>query len=107
MPSTKQHIVRELRGTPMLHQIAATSAQVALLWLMSLTGHEIVALIHLPLRFVEQGAGLLVRNLPLFFVPLAVGFAVTGRVAQLVTSLQGKAAIAIRSSHVETHLDRR
>jgi holin-like protein len=139
---------------PMLLQFAATSAQVALLWLMSRAGHEIVALVHLPLpgnvagmlltfaaltsgilplRFVEQGAGLLVRNLPLFFVPLAVGFvtqgqllaehgfaivatllgsafvgfAVTGRVAQLVTRLQGKATTAIRSSHVETRLDRR
>jgi holin-like protein len=87
----------------------------------------------LPLRFVEQGAGLLVRNLPLFFVPLAVGFvtqgqllaahgfaivatligsaaigfAVTGRVAQLVIRLQGNATVAIRSHHVETRLDRR
>jgi putative effector of murein hydrolase LrgA (UPF0299 family) len=76
---------------------------------------------------------LLVRNLPLFFVPLAVGFvtqhellaahglaivaalmgsaavgfAVTGRVAQFVSRLQGKATVAIRSHHVETRLDRR
>jgi holin-like protein len=138
----------------MLRQCAAIAVQVALLWLLSRAGHEIVVFLHLPLpgtvagmlltfaalisgvlplRFVERGAGLLVRNLPLFFVPLAVGFvtqgqllaahgfaivvtligsafvgfAVTGRVAQLVTSLQGKAAIAIRSSHVETRLDRR
>ena len=138
----------------MFRQIAVTSAQVALLWLLSWMGHEIVALLHLPLpgnvagllltfvalscgvlplRFVEQGAGLLVRNLPLFFVPLAVGFvtqhellaahglaivaaligsaaigfAVTGRVAQVVSRLQGKATVAIRSHHVETRLDRR
>jgi len=138
----------------MIRQIAVTSAQVALLWLMSWVGHEIVALLHLPLpgnvagllltfvalscgvlplRLVEQGAGLLVRNLPLFFVPLAVGFvtqhellaahglaivaalmgsaaigfAVTGRVAQFVSRLQGKATVAIRSHHVETRLDRR
>jgi len=137
-----------------IRQIAATSAQVALLWLLSWMGHEIVALLRLPLpgnvagllltfvalssgvlplRLVEQGAGLLVRNLPLFFVPLAVGFvtqhellaahglaivaalmgsaaigfAVTGRVAQFVSRLQGKATVAIRSHHVETRLDRR
>jgi len=154
MPPRKQPTVSELRGMPILRQVAATSAQVALLWFMSWAGHEIVTFIHLPLpgnvagmlltfaalssgilplRFVEQGASLLVRNLPLFFVPLAVGFmtqgsllaahgfaivatligsafvgfAVTGRVAQLVTGLQGKAATAIRSSHVETRLDRR
>jgi holin-like protein len=154
MLHTKQRTVTQLCGMPMLRQFAAIAAQIALLWFISRAGHEIVALIHLPLpgnvagmlltfaalssgvlplRFVEQGAGLLVRNLPLFFVPLAVGFvtqgqllaahgfaivatligsafvgfAVTGRVAQLVTSLQGKAAIAIRSNHVETRLDRR
>jgi holin-like protein len=154
MPNAKQRTVPPLRGVPIFLQLAGTSAQVVLLWLMSWAGHEIVALMHLPLpgnvagmlltfaaltsgllplRFVERGAGLLVRNLPLFFVPLAVGFvtqgqllaangfaivatligsafvgfAITGRVAQLVTSLQGNAPIAIRSSHVETRLDRR
>ena len=80
----------------------------------------------LPVRYVEQGAGVLVRNLPLFFVPLAVGFvsqqelivahgigilaallgsaalgfAVTGRAAQCVIRLQGKAGVAVRSRHV-------
>ena len=154
MPNAKQRTVTPIRGIPTFLQWAGMSAQVALLWLMSWAGHEVVALIHLPLpgnvagmlltfaaltsgllplRFIERGSGLLVRNLPLFFVPLAVGFvtqgqllaangvaivatligsafvgfAVTGRVAQLVTSLQGNAPIAIRSCHVETRLDRR
>jgi len=138
----------------MARHFAAIAAQVALLWFMSWVGHEIVALLHLPLpgnvagllltflallcgvlplRFVEQGAGLLVRNLPLFFVPLAVGFmtqghllaahgfailgaligsaavgfAVTGRVAQFVTQLLRNATVAARRPHAETRLDRR
>jgi holin-like protein len=142
------------RSQLMLCQFAVFAAQVALLWCLSWGGHEIVALLHLPLpgnvagllltfvalscgvlplRFVEQGAGLLVRNLPLFFVPLAVGFitqghllaahglailatligsaalgfAVTGRVAQLVTELQGNATIATRRSHAKTRLGHR
>jgi holin-like protein len=138
----------------MLRHFAGVTAQIALLWFISWVGHEIVALLHLPmpgnvagllltflallcgvlpLRFVEQGAGLLVRNLPLFFVPLAlgfvtqshllaahgfailatligsaaVGFAVTGRVAQLVTRLQRNATVAARRPHAEIRLDRR
>jgi len=135
------------RGALLLRSFATIAAQVALLWCISWAGHEVVAHLHLPLpgnvagmlltfaaltsgvlpqRFVEEGGGLLVRNLPLFFVPLAVGFmtqgpllaahgfaivatlvgsaavgfAVTGRVAQLVTRLQGKIAIPTRSHHV-------
>jgi holin-like protein len=69
-------------------------AQIALLWLVSWLGHEAVdllklplpgsvvglllmfALLHagiVPLSFVEQGAGLLLRHLALFFIPIAVG----------------------------------
>ena len=135
-------------------RIAKVAAQVALLSFVSWLGHAIVVLLHLPLpgnvagmlltyaalscgvlplRYVEHGAGLLVRNLPLFFVPLAVGFvtrhqllaahgfaivatlvgsaaigfAVTGRAAQCVTRLQGKTTAVIRSRHAETRLDRR
>lgn len=135
-------------------RVAKVAAQVALLSFVSWVGHAIVVLLHLPLPgnvagmlltfaalasgvlplgYVESGAGLLVRNLPLFFVPLAVGFvtryellaahglaivatlllsaaigfAVTGRAAQCVTRLQAKATVAIRSPHVETRLDRR
>ncbi len=138
----------------MFRRFAGIAAQVALLWLMSWVGHEIVAIFHLPLpgnvagllftflallcgalplRFVEQGAGLLVRNLPLFFVPLAVGFvtqgqllaahgiailatligsaaigfAITGRVAQLVIHLQTHATDSLRRPRAETRLDRR
>jgi holin-like protein len=138
----------------MFRHFAAIGAQVALLWFMSWVGHESVALLHLPLpgnvagllltflallcgvlplRFVEQGAGLLVRNLPLFFVPLAVGFvtqghllathgfailaaligsaavgfAVTGRVAQFVTQLLRNATVAARRPDAEIRLDRR
>lgn len=121
----------------MVRRCAAVTAQVGLLWFMSWLGHQIVAFLHLPMpgnvagllltflaltggvlpiRFVEPAAGLLVRNLPVFFVPLAigfvtegrliaahgfavlailvasaaVGFAVTGRVAQFVSGLQRK-----------------
>lgn len=135
-------------------RIAKVIAQVALLAIMSWAGHAIVLLLHLPLpgnvagmvlvfaalscdllplRYVEQGAGVLVRNLPLFFVPLAVGFvtqrelladhgfailatllgsaaigfAVTGRVAQSLTKLQSKATVTLRSRHVDPRLDRR
>jgi len=138
----------------MARRFAAIAAQVALLWFMSWVGHESVALLHLPLpgnvagllltflallcgvlplRIVEQGAGVLVRNLPLFFVPLAVGFvtqghllathgiailaaligsaavgfAVTGRVAQFVTQLLRNANVAARRPHAEIRLDRR
>ena len=120
----------------MVRRFAAVTAQVGLLWFMSWLGHQSVAFLHLPmpgnvarllltflaltarvlpLRVLEPGAGLLVRNLPVFFVPLAVGFvtegrllaahgfaimatlivsaaigfAVTGRMAQLVSTLQG------------------
>jgi holin-like protein len=137
----------QCRGEPLIRRFATIAAQIALLWLISQVGHEIVARLHLPLpgnvagmlltfaaltsgvlpqRFVEEGGALLVRNLPLFFVPLAVGFmtqgpllaahgfaivatlvgsaavgfAVTGRVAQLVTRLQGKTAVPTRSHHV-------
>lgn len=76
-------------------RVATVAVQVALLSAMSRLGHEIVVLLHLPLpgnvagmlltfaalscgllplRYVEQGAGLLVLNLPLFFVRPAVGF---------------------------------
>ena len=118
-----------------IRRFAAVTAQVGLLWLMSWLGHQIVAFLHLPMpgnvagllltflaltggmlpiRFVEPAAALLVRNLPVFFVPLAIGFvtqgrliaahgfavvailvasaaigfAVTGRVAQFVSGLQ-------------------
>ena len=128
-------------------RLAIVSVQIALLSFMSWVGHGLVVLLHLPLpgnvagmlitfaalscdvlpvRYVEQGAGVLVRNLPLFFVPLAVGFvsqqelivahgigilaallgsaalgfAVTGRAAQCVIRLQGKAGVAVRSRHV-------
>jgi len=144
---TSKLILLQSRGAPLLRSFATTAAQVALLWCVSWTGHEVVAYLHLPLpgnvagmlltfaaltsgvlpqRFVEEGGGLLVRNLPLFFVPLAVGFmtqgpllaahgfaivatlvgsaavgfAVTGQVAQLVTRLQGKTAVPTRSHHV-------
>jgi holin-like protein len=137
-----------------LRECLAIAAQVALLWLLSRIGHEVVTRLQLPLpgnvagllltflaltcgvlplRFVERGAGLLVRNLPLFFVPLAVGFvtqghllaahgfailatligssavgfAVTGRVAQFVTRWQVYAAAALREPHAQTRLDRR
>jgi holin-like protein len=121
----------------MVRQFAAVTAQVGLLWFMSWLGHQVVAFFQLPmpgnvagllltflaltgrvlpLRVLEPGAGLLVRNLPVFFVPLAVGFvtegrllaahgfaivatlvvsaaigfAVTGRMAQLVSDRQGR-----------------
>jgi holin-like protein len=139
---------------PLLRRCAAVAAQVSLLWAFSWVGHEITSLLHvplpggvagllltfaalasgvLPLRFIEQGAGLLVRNLPLFFVPLAVGFidqgqlvavqgvaivatlvgsaavgfAVTGRVAQFVTRLQSISLSATGSSHAKTRADHR
>ena len=119
----------------LVRRCAAITAQVGLLWFMSWLGHQIVAFLHLPMpgcvagllltflalasglvpiRFVEPASALLVRNLPVFFVPLAiglvtegrliaahgfavlailvasaaVGFAVTGRVAQSVSNLQ-------------------
>lgn len=120
-----------------VRRCAVVTAQVGLLWFMSWLGHQLVAFLHLPMpgnvagllltflaltggvlpiRFVEPAAALLVRNLPVFFVPLAigfvtegrliaahgfavlailvasaaVGFAVTGRVAQFVSGLQRK-----------------
>ena len=128
--------VFSIRTEIRIRRFAAVASQVGLLWFMSWLGHQIVAFLHLPLpgnvaglvltfmaltggvlplRYVEPAAGHLVRNLPMFFVPLAtgfvaqghliaahgfavlailvasaaVGFAVTGRVAQLVTGLQG------------------
>ena len=118
-----------------VRRYAAVTAQIGLLWFMSWLGHQFVAFLHvpmpgnvagllltflaltsgvLPIRFVEPASALLVRNLPVFFVPLAigfvtqgrliavhafavlailvvsaaVGFAVTGRVAQFVSGLQ-------------------
>jgi holin-like protein len=123
------------RTEDMVRRCAAVTAQVAVLWFMSWLGHQIVAFLHLPMpgnvagllltflaltsgvlpiRFVEPASALLVRNLPVFFVPLAlgfvtqgrliaahgfavlvilvtsaaVGFAITGRVAQFVAGLQ-------------------
>jgi len=120
-----------------LRDLAGTAAQVGLLWMFSWAGHEMVEALGLPLpgnvagmllaflalcagalplRFVERGAGLLVRNMPMFFVPLAagfvdqapllaahgfaivatllasaaIGFAVTGHAAQIVARLQRK-----------------
>ncbi|MEP6943618.1 MAG: CidA/LrgA family protein, partial [Betaproteobacteria bacterium] len=88
-------VLLQIRDEPLLRSFATIAAQIALLWLMSWVGHEIVGRLHLPLpgnvagmlitfaaltsgilpsRFVEEGGMLLVRNLPLFFVPLAVGF---------------------------------
>jgi holin-like protein len=84
-----------------------------------------------PLRLVEQGAALLLACLPLFFVPLAVGlgstaqltassglaillilsgsaavgFAVTGRVAQGVARSQTRSLAATRSSNVHVDAD--
>jgi holin-like protein len=139
-------VVLQMRGVSLLRGFATIAAQIALLWFMSWAGHEIVMRLHLPLpgnvagmlltfaaltsgvlpmRFVEEGGVLVVRNLPLFFVPLAVGFvtqgpllaahgvgivatlvgsaavgfAVTGRVAQLVTRLQGKSTMPKRNQH--------
>jgi holin-like protein len=140
-------ILLQSRGETLLRSFATIAAQIALLWFMSWAGHEIVVRLYLPLpgnvagmlltfaaltsgvlplRLVDEGGGLLVRNLPLFFVPLAVGFvtqgpllaaqgfaivatlvgsaavgfAVTGRVAQLVNRLQGKATVTTRNHHV-------
>jgi holin-like protein len=136
---------------PMLRHCAALVAQVSLLWVASYVGHEVVELAHLPLpgcvagmlvmfaalssgvlplRFVEKGAGLLVRNLPLFFVPMAVGFvdqghllathgvaifaalvasaalgfAVTGRVAQYVIGRQTRTSRDTWSTHAAARL---
>lgn len=127
--------------------------QVSLLWFFGWAGHELVAFFHLPLpgnvaglvlmfvallsgvvplRFVEQGAALLLACLPLFFVPLAVGlgstaqltassglaillilsgsaavgFAVTGGVAQRIARSQTKSLAATRSSNVHVDADR-
>lgn len=135
-------------------QAVTLIAQVSLLWAASFVGHEVVELAHLPLpgcvagllvmfaalssgviplRFVEQGADLLVRNLPLFFVPLAVGFvtqgrllathgvpifvalvasaalgfAVTGRIAQCVIERQGKSAPTTWRTHAAARLGHR
>jgi holin-like protein len=84
----------------MVRRYAAVTAQVGLLWFMSWLGHQLVAFLHLPMpgnvagllltflaltsgvlpiRFVEPAAALLVRNLPVFFVPLAIGFVTQGR----------------------------
>ena len=100
LPVNSKSTLPQTRSVLLLRQFATIAAQVALLWFMSRAGHEVVALLHLPLpgnvagmlltfaalmsgvlplRFVEQGAGLLVRNLPLFFVPLAVGFVTQGQ----------------------------
>ena len=136
-----------------LRRILVTTGQVSLLWFFSWIGHEVVTLFHLPLpgnvaglmlmfvallcgvvplRFVEQGAALLLGYLPLFFVPLAVGlgtmgqlmassglailltltgsaavgFAVTGRIAQHVAKLQGKGLAVTRRSNVNTDPNR-
>jgi len=147
--------MKEKRGARLLHSwgelsfgsFTTIAGQVALLWCISWIGHAVVAYLHLPLpgnvagmlltfaaltsgilplRFVDKGGGLLVRNLPLFFVPLAVGFmtegpllaahgfaivttlvgsavvglTVTGRVAQLVTRMQGKPIAPTGNNHV-------
>jgi holin-like protein len=84
----------------MVRRYAAVTAQVGLLWFMSWLGHQLVAFLHLPMpgnvagllltflaltsgvlpiRFVEPASALLVRNLPVFFVPLAIGFVTQGR----------------------------
>lgn len=131
----------------------AIVGQLSLLWLCSWIGHEAVAFFQLPLpgnvaglvlmfvallcgvvplRFVEQGATLLLRYLPLFFVPLAVGleamgqlmtscgfailvtligsaavgFAVTGRIAQYVAQAQSRHLNATRSSDVNADPNR-
>jgi hypothetical protein len=49
MQNAKQRTVPPIRGIPTFLQLAGTSAQVALLWLMSWAGHEVVTLVHLPL----------------------------------------------------------
>jgi holin-like protein len=138
----------------MVRRSATLVAQVSLLWIASYVGHEAVELAHLPLpgcvagmlvmfaalssgvlplRFVEKGAGLLVRNLPLFFVPMAVGFvnqghllaahgvaivvalvasaavgfAVTGRVAQYVIGRQAGSSRDMWRSHASARLNHR
>jgi len=106
------------QGLVLLRRSAAVAAQVSLLWVASYVGHEAVKLGHLPLpgnvagllvmfaalscgvlplRFVEEGAGLLVRNLPLFFVPMAVGFLTQGHLlathgVAIAVALVGSAA---------------
>ena len=136
-----------------LLQGLATAAQISLLWFFSWAGHQVVALLNLPLpgnaagllltfgallcgvvplRSVEQGATLLLRFLPLFFVPLAVGlgsigdvllssfavivlcltgstvvgFTVTGKIAQRVAEAQRNRAAATRRPHVRVCPDR-
>jgi holin-like protein len=86
-------ITDALMGHPLV-RAARIASQIALLWLVSWLGHEAVDLLKLPLpgsvvglllmfallqagivrlSFVEQGAGLLLRHLALFFIPIAVG----------------------------------
>jgi holin-like protein len=137
------------QGLTLLRRSAAVVAQVSLLWVASYVGHGAVELARLPLpgnvagllvmfaalssgllpvRFVEEGAGLLVRNLPLLFVPMAVGFltqgrllathgvaiavalvgsaalgfAVTGRVAQYVMGCRRRSPTGARRTHAAT-----
>ena len=138
------------QGLVWVRHAATLIPQIALLWVASDVGHEAVEFAHLPLpgnvagmlvmfvalscgvlplRFVEEGAGLLVRNLPLFFVPMAVGFltqghllathgvaiavaligslalgfAVTGRVAQYVMGYRRRETPGKWTAHATTH----
>jgi holin-like protein len=149
-----EHTMDRGQGIALLRRAAAVVAQVSLLWVASFVGHEAVELAHiplpgcvagmlvmfaalssgvLPLRFVEQGAGLLIRNLPLFFVPMAVGFvnqghllaahgvaifvalvasaaigfAVTGRVAQYVIGRQTGSSRDTWRTHASARLHHR
>ena len=73
--------------------------QIALLWLLFMAGDLVVSLMHLPvpgnvfgmlllfvlltfnvipLKWVEEGAGLLLKHMAFFFIPIAVGLMVWG-----------------------------
>lgn len=126
-----EHAMDPGQGLVLLRRSAAMVAQVSLLWLASYLGHQAVELAHLPfpgnvagllvtfaalssgvlpLRFVEEGAGLLVRNLPLFFVPMAVGFLTQGHLlamhgVAIVVALIASAAVGFAvTGRVAQHL---
>ncbi len=129
-------------------------AQVSLLWCVSWIGHELVEILRLPLpgnvaglllmfvallagvvplRLVERGAGLLVGQMPLFFVPIAAGvmslgpllpqsgwavlvvlalstangFVVTGHVSQVVAAAPSRSNLAPTKAAHTHRLDSR
>ena len=88
-----------MTGLQHARNYAKLVAQIALLWIVSWLGHFAVALLSVPLpgnvaglllmlallrlgivplEFVELGAGLLLRHLALFFIPVAVGMMTFG-----------------------------